>query len=135
MAPQQLLSEIPSDQTQLRAKVLLAIAWSRISKVAWNRHFDDPDILRGYEEADEAFKLSSDPLVKFSSSYAKAYSLAFRPKRDNAEMLKLLTEARQWYQKIPGASNQSWAYMLENDTLKGLVKTDPAFQSLLASNS
>lgn len=52
MSPQQLLSEVPSDQTQLRAKVLMAIAWSRISKVAWNRHFDDPDILRGYEEAD-----------------------------------------------------------------------------------
>lgn len=135
MSPQQLLAEVPSDQTQLRAKVLMAIAWSRISKVAWNRHFDDPDILRGYEEADEAFNLTSEPLVKFSASYAKAYSLAFRPKRDNDAMLRLLTEARQWYQKIPGASNRSWAYMLENDTLKGLVETDPAFQSLLASNS
>jgi len=25
--------------------------------------------------------------------------------------------------------------MLKNDTLKGLVETDPAFQSLLAANS
>jgi len=135
MAPQQLLSEVPDDQRQLRARILLAIAWSRISKVAWNRHFDDPDIVRGYEEADEAFRLTDEPLVKFSASYAKAYSLAFRPKPDNEAMLKLLTEARQWYQKIPGANNQSWAYMLQNDTLKGYVETDPAFQSLLTTNS
>jgi len=135
MAPQQLLSEVPKDQTQLRARILMALAWSRISKVAWSRHFDDPDIVRGYEEADEAFNLTSEPLVKFSASYAKAYSLAFRPKRDHEAMLKLLTEARQWYQKIPGASDQSWAYLLQNDTLKGYVKTDPAFQSLLVSKS
>ena len=135
MAPQQLLSEVPQDQTQLRSRILLAIAWSRISKVAWNRHFDDPDIVRGYEEADEAFNLATEPLVKFSASYAKAYSLAFRPKQDHKAMLDLLTEARKWYQKIPGASNQSWAYMLQNDTLKGYVETDPAFRSLLTSNS
>ncbi|MDT7042399.1 hypothetical protein [Candidatus Nitronereus thalassa] len=135
MAPQQLLSEVPQDYKQLRAKTLLAIAWSRISKVAWNRHFDDPDIIRGYEEADEAFHTTNEPLVKFSASYAKAYSLAFRPERDNAAMLELLTEAKQWYEKIPGSSNQSWAYMLQNDTLKGLVETDPAFRSLLTSNS
>lgn len=135
MAPQQLLSEVPNDQTQLRARILLTIAWSRISKVAWNRQFDDPDIVRGYQEADEAFNLASDPLVKFSASYAKAYSLAFRPKRDNEAMLKLLTEAREWYQKIPGSNDQSWAYMLQNDTLKGYVDTDPAFRSLLVSNS
>ncbi len=73
--------------------------------------------------------------MKFSASYAKAYSLVFRPKPDNEAMIKLLTEARRWYQKIPGASNRSWAYMLENDTLKGYLETDPAFQSLLASNS
>ncbi len=135
MAPQQLLSEVPEDHAQLRARILMALAWSRISKVAWNRHFDDPDIIRGYEEADEAFSLARDPLVKFSASYAKAYSLAFRPKPDHDAMLKLLTEARQWYQKIPGASERSWAYMLQNDTLKGYVETDPAFQSLLAFNS
>ena len=135
MAPQQLLSDVPNGQTQLRARTLLTIAWSRIGKVAYWRHFDDPDLIQGYEEADEAFKLANDPLVKFSASYAKAYSLAFRPKQDTEAMLKLLTEARHWYQNIPGADNQSWAYMLQNDTLKGYIKTDPAFQSLLASSS
>lgn len=133
--PQGLLSEVPADQTRLRARILMAIAWSRISKVAWNRNFDDPDIVRGYEDADTAFKLSSDPLIKFSAAYAKAYSLVFRPKRDNQAMLTLLTEARRWYQQIPGATNQSWVYLLQNDTLKGFVDTDPAFQSLVAANS
>ena len=33
MAPQQLLSELPTDQPNMRARVLMAIAWSRISKV------------------------------------------------------------------------------------------------------
>jgi hypothetical protein len=48
-------------------------------------------------------------------------------------MLNLLTQARDWFEKIPGSSPQSWAYMLNNDTLKGLVDTDPAFKSLLAA--
>ena len=131
ITPQQLLADVPHDQIQLRARILIALAWSRISKVAWSRHFDDPDLVQGYKEADEAFNLANDPLVKFSASYAKAYSLAFRPKQKNEAMLMLLTEARQWYQKIPGASDQSWAYLLQNDTLRGYVETNPAFQSLL----
>lgn len=135
MTPQQLLSELPAKQADVRARVLMALAWSRISKVAWNRFFDDPDIMQGYKDADEAFGLTSDPLVKFSAAYAKAYSLVFRPKRDNQEMLELLQEAKRWYQRIPGATTQSWVFLLQNDTLKGLVETDPTFQSLMAANS
>lgn len=134
MVPQQLLSEVPPDQTDLRARILLEIAWARISKVAWNRHFDDPDIVKGFEEAEQAYTLTSNPLDKFEAAYAKAYSLAFRPKRDNRAMLELLREARAWYEKLPGATLQSWSYLLHNDTLKGLVETDPSFQSLLAAN-
>ena len=135
MAPQQLLSELPTDQPDMRARVLMALAWSRISKVAWNRHFDDPDIVQGYKEADEAFTLASDPLVKFSAAYAKAYSLVFRPKRDNQAIFELLQEARRWYQQVPGATTQSWVFLLQNDTLKGLVETDPTFHSLMTANS
>ena len=135
MAPQQLLSELPTDQPNMRARILMAIAWSRISKVAWNRFFDDPDIIQGYKEADEAFTLSSDPLIKFSAAYAKAYSLVFRPKRDDAAMFTLLKEARRWYRQIPGATPQSWAFLLQNDTLKGFVDTDPKFHSLTTANS
>ena len=135
MAPQQLLSELPTDQPNMRARVLMAIAWSRISKVAWNRFFDDPDIVQGYKEADEAFTLSSDPLIKFSAAYAKAYSLVFRPKRDDEAMFALLQEARRWYRQIPGATSRSWTFLLQNDTLKGFVDTDPKFHSLVTANS
>ena len=101
--------------------------------MAWNRHFDDPDIHKGYETAKKAFELTKDPLNKFTAAYAMAYSLAFTVPRDNQAMLNLLTQARDWFEKIPGSSPQSWAYMLNNDTLKGLVDTDPAFKSLLAA--
>ncbi len=135
MTPQQLLAEVPTEQTRLRARILTTLAWSRISKVAWNRHFDDPDIVRGYEEADEAFHLASDPLIKSFAAYAKAYSLAFRPQRNNQAMFELLKEARLWYRQIPGATDQSWVFLLHNDTLKGLVETDPTFRSLLSAHS
>ncbi|NKB80366.1 MAG: hypothetical protein GKS05_00430 [Nitrospirales bacterium] len=133
LTPQKLLTEVPADQDQLHARILLELAWSRISKVAWNRHFDDPDIMKGYEEAAQAFSLTTNPIDKFTAAYAQAYSLAFRPNRDNQAMLDLFTQARHWFQQIPGANQQSWEYLLQNDTLKGLVETDPAFQSLLTA--
>jgi len=133
-SPQELLTEVPTEQEELRSQVLLELAWARIGKVAWNRHFDDPDIRKGYETAQKAFDLTKDPLNKFTAAYAMAYSLAFRVPRDNQAMLDLLTQARDWFGMIPGSSPQSWAYMLNNDTLKGLVDTDPAFKSLLAAH-
>ncbi len=132
-SPQELLAEIPAEQIETRTEVLLELAWARIGKVAWNRHFDDPDIRKGYDTAKQAFDLTQDPLNKFTAAYAMAYSLAFHVPRDNQAMLGLLQEAKEWYEKIPGANPQSWAYMLENDTLKGIVETDPTFKSLLAS--
>ena len=105
------------------------------ARSAWNRFFDDPDIVQGYKEADEAFTLSSDPLIKFSAAYAKAYSLVFRPKRDDEAMFALLQEARRWYRQIPGATSRSWTFLLQNDTLKGFVDTDPKFHSLVTANS
>jgi hypothetical protein len=132
-SPQELLAEVPAEQEEVRAEVLLELAWARIGKVAWNRHFDDPDIRKGYNEAKQAFDLTKDPLNKFTAVYAMAYSLAFHVPRDNQAMLNLLQQAKDWHEKIPGSSPESWAYMLENDTLKGLVKSDPAFQSLLVA--
>jgi hypothetical protein len=134
-SPQVLLAEVPTEQSELRAQVLLELAWARIGKVAWNRHYDDPDIRKGYETAKKAFDLTRDPLNKFTAVYAMAYSLAFHVPRDNQAMLDLLKQARDWFEQIPGSSPQSWAYMLNNDTLKGLVDTDPAFKSLLAAHA
>jgi len=132
-SPQELLTEIPSEQQELRAEVLLELAWARIGKVAWNRHYDDPDIRKGYDSAKRAFELSQDPINKFSATYAMAYSLAFHVPRDNQAMFNLLKEAREWFEKIPGATPEAWAFMLHNDTLKGLVETDPTFKGLLAA--
>ncbi len=132
-APQELLAEVPAEQKEVRAEVLLELAWARIGKVAWNRHYDDPDIRKGYDAAKRAFDLTDDPMNKFTAAYAMAYSLAFHVPRDNQTMLDLLQQAKEWHQKIPGANSQSWAYMLENDTLKGIVQTDPTFKALLAA--
>ncbi len=132
-SPQELLTAVPAEQEEVRAEVLLELAWARIGKVAWNRHFDDPDIHKGYDSAKKAFELTKDPLNKFTAAYAMAYSLAFQVPRDNPAMLDLLHQAKDWYEKIPGTTPQGWAYMLENDTLKGIVKTDPTFKSLLAA--
>ncbi len=132
-SPQELLTAVPAEQEEVRAEVLLELAWARIGKVAWNRHFDDPDIHKGYDSAKKAFELTKDPLNKFTAAYAMAYSLAFQVPRDNPAMLALLHQAKDWYEKIPGTTPQGWAYMLENDTLKGIVKTDPTFKSLLAA--
>ena len=132
-SPQELLAEVPSDQEEVRAAVLLELAWARIGKVAWNRHFDDPDIRKGYNEAKQALNMTNNPMNKFTATYAMAYSLAFHIPRDNEAMLDLLHQAKGWYEKVPGANPQGWAYMLGNDTLAGIVKTDPAFKSLLAA--
>ena len=132
-SPQEILSEVPSDENSLRAKLLLELAWSRIGKVAWNRHFDDPDLVKGYEEAKSALNLTEDPLDKFNATYAMAYSLAFKVPLDKKAMVDLLTQARGWFEQIPGATPQAWDYMLQNDTLKGFVDTDPAFQALASA--
>jgi hypothetical protein len=133
--PQILLTEIPPEQTDLHARVLLELAWSRIGKVAWNRHFDDPDILKGYEEAEKAFNLSHNPIDKFTAAYAMAYSLAFHVTHDKQAMVGLLKEARSYFEQLPGATPEAWAYLLQNDTLKGFVDTDPSFKALLAANT
>lgn len=133
--PQILLTEIPPEQTDLHARVLLELAWSRIGKVAWNRHFDDPDIMKGYEEAEKAFNLSQNPIDKFTAAYAMAYSLAFHVTHDKQAMLDLLKEARSYFEQLPGATPEAWAYLLQNDTLKGFVDTDPSFKALLAANT
>lgn len=127
-----LLKDIRPELPALKAKVLIELAWSRIAKVAWNRTFDDPNIMEAYKEAEEALNLTTNPMDKFTAAYTMAYSLAFTPQRDNAAMVQLLTDAHHWYMRLPGSSQASWLYLLGNDTLKGVVNADPAFKPLLA---
>ena len=127
-----IVKELQATRTNQRARALIELAWSRIAKVAWNRIFDDPNIVEAYREASEAYTLTDRPIEKFTAAYTMAYSLLFTPNRDNHAMLEHLTEARGWYLKLPGSSPKSWAYLLSNDNMKGVVEADPAFQPLLA---
>ncbi|MEK6604417.1 MAG: hypothetical protein AABY77_00830, partial [Nitrospirota bacterium] len=131
---EQIVKEIPPARPASRARALLELAWSRIAKVEWSRRIEDPGIYAAYREAQEALTLADRPLGKFTAAYTMAYSLAFTPDRDNKKMLELLTEARRWYQQVPGSSPESWRYLLQFDTLKGVVEADPAFQPLLAAS-
>lgn len=131
---ERLVKEIPPARAAARARALLELAWSRIAKVEWSRKIGDPDIQAAYREAEEVARLMDRPLDKFTAAYTMAYSLAFTPDRDNKKMLELLTEARRWYQQVPGSTPESWRYLLQFDTLKGVVEADPAFQSLLAAS-
>jgi hypothetical protein len=129
-----LLNDIRPHQKPLRARALIELAWSRITKISWNRTFDDPGILEAYREAEEAYDLTDRPLDKFTAAYTMAYSHAFMPKRDNRAMLQRLTDAHSWYLKLDGASQASWLYLLGNDTLKGVLNADPAFKPLLTAS-
>ena len=131
---EQIVKEIPPARPVFRARALLELAWSRIARVEWNRRYDDPGIVTAYQEAQEALALADRPLDKFTAAFTMAYSLAFTPNRDNKKMLELLTEARRWYQQVPGSSLESWRYLLQFDTLKGVVEADPAFKPLLAAS-
>lgn len=131
---EQLVKEVSPERSASRARALLELAWSRIASVEWSRRIEDPGIQTAYREAEEAFRLTDQPLEKFTAAYTMAYSLAFMPNRDNKKMLDLLTEARGWYQQVPGASPESWRYLLQYDTLNGIVHSDPAFKPLLAGS-
>ena len=131
---EQLVKDLTPDRPAVRARALLELAWSRIAQVEWSRRVEDPGLQAAYREAEEAFGLTDRPLDKFTAEYAMAYSLAFMPNRDNKKLLGLLTEARRWYLQLPGATQSSWQFLLQNDTLKGIVGADPSFQSLFVSS-
>ncbi|MGH7164232.1 MAG: hypothetical protein ACREIS_01760 [Nitrospiraceae bacterium] len=122
------------ERATVRARALIQLAWSRIARVAWNRTSADPGIQQAYQEAQEALKLTDQPLDKFAAAYTMAYSLVFAPNRENRAILEHLTEAHRWYRELAGTSQESWRYLLSNDTLKAVIDADPAFKPLLASS-
>ena len=130
---QSLVKAIPVERRAGRAEALLQLAWSRISKVAWNRILDDSDIRVAYQDADEALALADLPLDKFMAEYTKAYSLLFTPDRDNRAILERLTEAKRWFTEIPGQTPDIWQFFIGAESLKAVLDADPIFQPLLAS--
>jgi hypothetical protein len=132
---EQLVKDVPAERKSAKAEALLQLAWSRINKVAWNRNLDDKDVRAAYQDADRAGSFAEIPLDKFIAEYTKAYSLLFTPNRDNAEILKRLTEAKRWFGEVPGHSQQIWAFFIGADSLKSVLDADPIFQPLLASEA
>ena len=127
-----LVRTIPVEQRAGRAEALLQLAWSRINKVAWNRTLDDPDIRVAYQDADDAGALADLPLDKFLAEYTKAYSLLFTPDRDNQALLRGLTEAKRWFDEVPGQTPEVWQFFIGAESLKAVLNADPIFRPLLA---
>lgn len=128
-----LVEVIPEGHVAPRSQALTELAWSRITEVAWNRRFEDPDIQQAYHNAKEALTLAINPVDKFAAAYTMAYSMLFMPTRDNNLLMEHLTEARRWYEEIPGHSAEAWEFLLGTEQLKAVLDADPQFKPLLAS--
>jgi hypothetical protein len=129
-----LVKDIPDGRNTPKAEALLQLAWSRINKVAWNRVLHDPDSLRAYADAEASSALAELPLDKFLAEYTMAYSMIFMPDYgDKAKMLQHLTEAKRWFDKVPGKDDAVWRYFLHSELLKAVLDADPTFQPILAS--
>ncbi|TKB70729.1 MAG: hypothetical protein E8D52_01155 [Nitrospira sp.] len=129
-----LVKDIPADRKTPKAEALLQLAWSRINKVAWNRILHDPDSVRAYEDAQASSALAELPLDKFLAEYTMAYSMIFMPGYgDKGKMLQHLTEAKRWFDDIPGKDDEVWRYFLASEGLKAVLDADPMFQPILAA--
>ena len=129
-----LVKDIPTDRRTPRAEALVQLAWSRINKVAWNRILHDPDSVRAYKDAQASSALAELPLDRFLAEYTMAYSMIFMPDYgDKSQMLRHLTEAKRWFDDIPGKDDEVWRYFLHSELLKAVLDADPMFQPILAS--
>jgi hypothetical protein len=129
-----LVQDIPTDRKTPRAEALAQLAWSRINKVAWNRRLHDPDSVRAYEDAHASSVIAELPIDKFLAEYTMAYSMIFMPDYgDKRRMLQHLTEAKHWFDEIPGKDDEVWRYFIHSELLKAVLDADPMFQPILAS--
>lgn len=129
-----LVRDIPDNRKTPKAEALLQLAWSRINKVAWNRILHDPDSLQAYADAEKASGLAELPIDKFLAEYTMAYSMIFMPDYgDKAKMLRHLTDAKRWFDEVPGKDDAIWRYFLHSELLKAVLDADPTFQPILAS--
>ena len=129
-----LVEDIPSNRKTPKAEAQLQLAWSRINKVAWNRILHDPESERAYADAQASLANAELPLDKFLAEYTMAYSMIFMPNYgDKAKMLHHLTEAKRWFDQVPGKSDEVWRYFMETELLKAVMDADPTFTPLLAA--
>jgi hypothetical protein len=129
-----LVKDIPEGRKTPKAEALLQLAWSRINKVAWNRILHDPESERAYADAEVSLAFAELPLDKFLAEYTMAYSMIFMPNYgDKSKMLHHLTEAKRWFDEVPGKNDEVWRYFLHSELLKAVLDADPAFQPILAA--
>ncbi len=129
-----LVKEIPENRKTPKAEAQLQLAWSRITKVAWNRILHDPESERAYADAEASLANAELPLDKFLAEYTMAYSMIFMPNYgDKAKMLHHLTEAKRWFDQVPGKSDEIWRYFIQTSLLKAVMDADPSFSPLLAA--
>jgi hypothetical protein len=129
-----LVKDIPDGRKAAKAEALLQLAWSRMHKVAWNRILDDPEINRAYGDAEASLAIADLPIDKFLAEYTMAYCMIFMPNYgDKAKLLHHLTEAKRWFDEVPGKTYEVWRYFLHSELLKAVLDADPSFQPILAS--
>ena len=129
-----LVKDIPDGRRAAKAEAMLQLAWSRMHKVAWNRIMNDPEITRAYGDAEASLAIADLPLDKFLAEYTMAYCMLFMPNYgDKAKLLHHLTEAKRWFDEVPGKTDEVWRYFLHSELLKALLDADPSFQPILAS--
>lgn len=129
-----LIKDIPENRKTPKAEALLQLAWSRINKVAWNRILHDPESLRAYADAEASLATAEIPLDKFLAEYTMAYSMIFMPNYgDKAKMLQHLTEAKRWFDEVPGRNDEVWRYFLHSELLKAVLDADPTLRPILAA--
>lgn len=129
-----LVKDIPDSRRSAKAEALLQLAWSRLHKSAWNRILHDPEINRAYADAEASLAVADLPLDKFLAEYTMAYSMIFMPNYgDKAKLLHHVTEAKRWFDEIPGKTDEVWRYFLHSELLKAVLDADPMFQPILAS--
>jgi hypothetical protein len=94
----------------------------------------DPNSVRAYEDARASSAIAELPIDKFLAEYTMAYSMIFMPDYgDKSQMLGHLTEAKHWFDEIPGKDDEVWRYFLHSELLKAVLDADPMFQPILAS--
>lgn len=129
-----LVKDIPENRKTPKAEALLQLAWSRINKVSWNRILHDPETPRAYANAEASLAYAELPLDKFLAEYAMAYTMIFLPNYgDKTKMLHHLTEAKRWFDEVPGKSDEVWRYFLHTGLLKSVLDADPLFAPILAT--
>ncbi len=129
-----LVKDIPENRQTPKAEALLQLAWSRINKVSWNRILHDPETPQAYADAEASLAHAQIPLDKFLAEYTMAYSMIFLPNYgDKTKMLQHLTEAKRWFDEVPGNSEEVWRYFLRTELLHAVLDADPMFKPILAT--